>query len=1081
MGYTIRTATHRYTEWRRIKGKGTGSAAHRELYEYGEDNIEKINLAGSEEYTEIQEELRKRLDAQLRKTRAPKPVASEAAPKSTSTSRQTDGLWAGAAAVNIDPPVTPVIRSGGFRSRFASKVSQSLFARSLVLENGGERIAICVVDSCIIGRELFDEAKALASEQTGIAQDRILISATHTHSAPAVLRALGYRADPNYTPFLPPKIAESIAKANAALRPAEVGWTVANAKKFTNNRRWIYLPHKMLTDPYGEVSVRANMHPGYVNPDTAGPSGPVDYDLTLLSIRERSSDGGSPGKPLAVLGNLSQHYLANGELSSGYTGRFCTLLEEKFGGDFVALMSQGTSGDLQHPDYSKTQRNQNFPAGPERYSTYCNALADLAIGALKKIDYRADCELAMEEAKLTLGRRLPDEKRIAWAKKIVDAKEGRDLPKNSSEVYADEVFWILDNPTEELKLQAIRIGDFGIATIPNEVFAITGLKLKMQSPLRTLMNIELANGGAGYIPPPEQHYLGGYTTWPAGTAGLEVQAEPKIVETLLGLLEKVSGAERRNPEDKVGNYGKRILALNPAAWWRMSAHSGNVIADASGNGHDAQLQPGYALFLEGPRGRAGSDEFASTERGNRAVQFAGGKMTASLPKMNRGDDYSVSLWLWNAMPHDARQVTGYIFSLGRDGDAKTGEHLGITGKALTPGGRLLFFNGNTENTTLVGKTELKHQHWHHILLVREGDTIRVFLDSKATPEIEAKIADTRPEQDTELYVGGRSDGFASFEGKIDEVAVYPRAIPADDNPRWREAALDLPKADEESSLAAASSAEIYKTASDTDLKIYIYNPAGHDPAKDKRPAIVFFFGGGWSIGSPDQFEQHCRYLASRGMVAMTADYRVRTRQGTTPKECVADGKSAIRWVRANAKRLGIDPEKIAAGGGSAGGQVAAATGIIDGYDDPGDDLSISSKPNALVLFNPVYNNGPGGWGHARVKDYWQSFSPAHNITPDDPPTLVQVGSKDKALPLPIAEKFKADMEAAGIKSVLHIYDGLGHGFFNEKGEKNRQQTFFDALEKMDNFLSELGYLEGKPTRGQIEAVSNVSDTYEENK
>lgn len=263
-------------------------------------------------------------------------------------------------------------------------------------------------------------------------------------------------------------------------------------------------------------------------------------------------------------------------------------------------------------------------------------------------------------------------------------------------------------------------------------------------------------------------------------------------------------------------------------------------------------------------------------------------------------------------------------------------------------------------------------------------------------------------------------------------------------------------------------AETYKTASGDDLKIHIFNPADHDPAKAAKPAIVFFFGGGWNGGTPAQFEQHCRFLASRGMVAMTADYRVNSRQGTTPKECVVDGKSAIRWVRVNAKRLGVDPDRVAAGGGSAGGHVAAATGMIDGFDDPADDQDMSSKSNALVLFNPVYDNGPDGWGNDRVKDYWEGFSPAHNITGDDPPAIVFLGSNDALIPVATAEKFKTSMTAAGLKSDLHVYEGQAHGFFNQA--KGGKEVFLDTIRKMDAFLVEIGYLAGKPAEEQLLAI-----------
>ena len=265
--------------------------------------------------------------------------------------------------------------------------------------------------------------------------------------------------------------------------------------------------------------------------------------------------------------------------------------------------------------------------------------------------------------------------------------------------------------------------------------------------------------------------------------------------------------------------------------------------------------------------------------------------------------------------------------------------------------------------------------------------------------------------------------------------------------------------------------EIYKIASDTELHIHIFESEGHDVKKGQRPAIVFFFGGGWTGGTPAQFEQHARYLAQRGMVAAVADYRVKSRQKTSPRECVADGKSAVRYLRQNAKRLGIDPDKIAAGGGSAGGHVAATTGMCDELDDPNDPMeeSISSKSNALVLFNPVYDNGPEGYGHGRVKEWFPAISPAHNISKDDPPAIVFLGSKDKLIPVATAEKFQADMKKVGLKSELHVYEGQPHGFFNEK--RGGPEIFADTLRKMDAFLASLGYLEGEPDEEAIKSVS----------
>ena len=242
----------------------------------------------------------------------------------------------------------------------------------------------------------------------------------------------------------------------------------------------------------------------------------------------------------------------------------------------------------------------------------------------------------------------------------------------------------------------------------------------------------------------------------------------------------------------------------------------------------------------------------------------------------------------------------------------------------------------------------------------------------------------------------------------------------------------------------------YKKMGGVELKLHIFNPEGHKVG-DKRPVIVFFFGGGWNGGTPSQFYPQCEHLAKRGMVAISAEYRVKSRNGTSPLECVKDGNSAVRWVRAHAVELGIDPKKVAAGGGSAGGHVAAATGTTRGIFEEGEDVSVSSKPDALVLFNPVYDNGPKGYGHSRVKEYWKKISPMHNLDKTTPPTIVFLGTKDKLIPVATAEKYRDLMEDAGVKSELFLYEGQPHGFFNKA-------KYDETVKEMDRFLVQLGFL-----------------------
>ena len=246
---------------------------------------------------------------------------------------------------------------------------------------------------------------------------------------------------------------------------------------------------------------------------------------------------------------------------------------------------------------------------------------------------------------------------------------------------------------------------------------------------------------------------------------------------------------------------------------------------------------------------------------------------------------------------------------------------------------------------------------------------------------------------------------------------------------------------------------VFKTVGDASLKLHVFYPEGHQ-ASDQRPAMVFFFGGGWMGGSPSQFYPHCKHLASRGIVAISAEYRVQGQHKTTPRECVKDGKSAIRWIRRHAAELGVDAARVAAGGGSAGGHVAAATATTKGLEEDGEDLSVSSRPDALVLFNPVFDNGPGGYGHDRVKAYWREISPLHNLDEKVPPTVVFLGTKDKHVPVSTAEAYKQRMDALGRRCDLHLYEGQPHGFFNHRNTKYYVKT----VEEMDRFLESIDFL-----------------------
>ena len=288
-------------------------------------------------------------------------------------------------------------------------------------------------------------------------------------------------------------------------------------------------------------------------------------------------------------------------------------------------------------------------------------------------------------------------------------------------------------------------------------------------------------------------------------------------------------------------------------------------------------------------------------------------------------------------------------------------------------------------------------------------------------------------------------------------------------PAEKSTAVEKNVPDETNALAATAPESkptrsvIYKTTTNAagekvELALHIFEPAGHK-SSDKTPAILFFFGGGWNDGSPDIFFSHCAYFANRGMVAIAPDYRVKNRQKTTPFESVSDAKSAVRWARAHAAELGIDPQRIAAAGSSAGGHIAACSAIVPGFDEPNENAAISSAPNALVLYNPVIDTSPSGYGNERLGARWQEISPLQHVRPGLPPTIVFHGTADKTVPYQNAVDFEKAMKAAGNRCELVTFPGIGHGFAYRLYNKAANQAARDT----DSFLASLGYLQGEPT------------------
>ncbi len=714
---------------------------------------------------------------------------------------------AGVAAIDISPTEFPRIIAGGFLEGRGEKLADKLFVRSFVLDDGKIKIAFAIVDTCMMEQSLIDEAKSLASKQCGIPVDRMMVSATHTHSAPAAMGCLGTRKDTVYAKFLTPKIAEAIVAANAALQPARIGWGSFDDWEHTHNRRWIRLPGKEVVDPFGQPTGRANMHPGYLSKDVVGPSGPVDPQLSVIALQTLD------GKPLGVLANYSQHYFGSGPVSADYYGHFCKHLAAKMGqpgdgnGPFVCAMSQGTSGDQMWMDYGAEKKTITI-------DHYASEVADSAMKALQTVKYVDHAPLGMVEKTLELNYRVPDEKRLAWARPIA-AKIENDVPKNKEEVYAREALILHERQKTSVKLQAIRIGDLSIATLPNEVYAITGLKLRAASAFGTHFNIELANGAEGYIPPYEQHDLGGYTTWPARTAGLDRSAEYEMVNNLSDMTRGfLPDKEEKNQVD--GLYSIEIWKSKPLAFFECNELEESIQqypVDGyhiylSEVGRCARALPGVGAGLGyGDESRLRASAFSKQGVINRSLQMAGGWLLSNWTVLRRlphppsrthpssleaQKNASIALWFWLGHESGASNRTGELINA-----------LGVSLKAHQfPDHTVrLEWGMNKEsdlpspssNPDLASPAPCFADDWHFAVLIRDGDTVRVHLDGSEKPVLTGKAGKAANEV---LFGKG-------LEGRLDEITIWDRVI----EPSLIAKLWNISKVGEENAKRAVSRAE----------------------------------------------------------------------------------------------------------------------------------------------------------------------------------------------------------------------------------------------------------------------------------
>lgn len=448
-------------------------------------------------------------------------------------------LRAGAATSNITPDMGVVLDGTIMKIGPAKHVHDELHARCLVLDDGTTQIAFAVCDVTMMAPEIVAEAKALLKESLDLAPENILISATHTHSAPRALNIGFGPANDAYHHFLARRIVDGIRRAAFQLAPAKIGWGSVQKPEFVFNRRWFVKADSKRANPFGRIGERVQFGPSVA--DAEKPSGPVDPELFVLSVQH------ADGRPLCVLANYGLHYVGGvptGHVSADYFGVFADRIQEKLKADrqdppFVGIMSNGTSGDV---NGANLKDPNNRKAGYARMHEVADDLANTAAEVIGRIEHRGDVELGAKLTQLPLRVRKPAADQLAWAEALLSTEEAKAAKPSRPVIYARETQGLAAYPdTLPIALQALRIGDLTIASAPCEVFAVTGLALKKESAAKATFTIELANGYGGYLPTPEQHEYGGYETWPARSSFLEAGAEPKIRTTLLDLIRAVNG------------------------------------------------------------------------------------------------------------------------------------------------------------------------------------------------------------------------------------------------------------------------------------------------------------------------------------------------------------------------------------------------------------------------------------------------------------------------------------------------------------------------------------------------------------
>ena len=451
-------------------------------------------------------------------------------------------LHAGAATYNVTPSLGCSL-AGAMRNRIADEVHDELLVRSLVLDNTNTRLALAVVDSCAVPREVIDRAKRLITQHTQIPPDHVLVAATHTHSAPPAAHLFQSEPDPAYQGWLSVWIADAVRLAINRLQPARIGWGLGREERLVFNRRFFMRPGAIPPDPFGGTTDQVQMNPPRASSDILRAAGPTDPEVGILAVESLD------GRPISVLGSYALHFVGprdSTHITADYFGEWANAVMRIAGvkpskrfPPFVPILANACSGNINNINFLKASVRHPPYAQMRRYA---DILAAESYRAWRSLDYHASVDLDASVEHLELGVRLPTAADVAQARKILAGAPNEGNYRDRAQIYARETLIMSKTfaPTVKTFVQTMRIGDLGIATFPGEAFVELGLEIKKKSPFKTQFLVELANDYRGYIPTVEGHKHGGYETWRAKSSFLGTDAAPRMVTSALRQLEKLA-------------------------------------------------------------------------------------------------------------------------------------------------------------------------------------------------------------------------------------------------------------------------------------------------------------------------------------------------------------------------------------------------------------------------------------------------------------------------------------------------------------------------------------------------------------